>query len=113
MINTRSRLRKLPMVNWKKSPAALFLGHRRHYEQWPRADPYRIETSRTSESRRMLRLRTLCHALGISAAFLKATSPLAASLLVAVQTTDGRPLKGAVVTVRSSNGSDHAAAPVK
>src|ERR1700743_511235 len=109
MINTRSRLRKLPRVSWKKSPAALFLGHRRHYRHRPRADPYRIETSRTSESRRMLPLRTLCPTLSVVAALLKPTRTVAASFLVAAQTADGRPLKGAVVTVRSSTGSGHAA----
>jgi len=38
---------------------------------------------------------------------------IAASLLKAVQTSNGRPLAGAVVTLRSSGGSDHPVAPVK
>jgi plastocyanin len=36
----------------------------------------------------------------------------AATIIVAVQTSDGRPLAGAVLTVHSSTGSDHPGVPV-
>jgi plastocyanin len=44
---------------------------------------------------------------------LEATSTLAATLVVAVQTSNGRPLAGAVLTIRSTTGADHSGAPVK
>ena len=43
----------------------------------------------------------------------QAANALAATLVVAVQTSDGRPLVGAVLTIRSSLGDDHPGAPVK
>jgi plastocyanin len=43
---------------------------------------------------------------------LKAAGALAATLVVAVQTSDGRPLAGAVLTVHALSGPDHSAAPV-
>jgi plastocyanin len=61
----------------------------------------------------MIRLPNIAGVLSISGSLLKATSALAASLLVAVQTNDGHPLKGAVVTVRATAGPEHPAAPVK
>jgi plastocyanin len=45
-------------------------------------------------------------------AFAKLTPALAATIAVAVQTSDGHPLVGAVLTVRSSSGTDHPGAPV-
>jgi plastocyanin len=60
----------------------------------------------------MFRIRFIAGALTI-AGLLKATSALAATLVVAVQTSDGRPLAGAVLTIRSNTGADRPAAPVK
>ena len=44
---------------------------------------------------------------------LQVVDSFAATLIVAVQTTDGRPLAGAVLTVHSLTGTDHAGVPVK
>jgi plastocyanin len=61
----------------------------------------------------MLRPSTIALGAGISATLLKVTSTLAAALIVTVQTADGRPLSGAVVTVRTTSTPDRSAAPVK
>lgn len=60
----------------------------------------------------MFPLRSITRPLAIAAGFLKTTSLLAATLVVAVQTSDGRPLPDAVVTLRAREGGDHPAAPV-
>lgn len=58
------------------------------------------------------------HPRGFASAFLAVCSLLqvapgvAASFVVAVQTSNGRPLAGAVVTVHSLTGNDHPGAPV-
>jgi plastocyanin len=61
----------------------------------------------------MIAFRAIARVLTLSGSFLKATGALAATLVVAVQTSNGRPLEGAVVTVRSTNGVDHPVTPVK
>jgi len=55
----------------------------------------------------MLTIRSIAGVLTFTGGVLKAASALAATLVVAVQTTDGRALAGAVVTVRGVTGSDH------
>jgi plastocyanin len=60
----------------------------------------------------MFPIRFIAGVLTLSGGFLKAAGALAATLVVAVQTSDGRALAGAVVTVRGSTGNDHPAAPV-
>lgn len=54
----------------------------------------------------------IASALAVLSGLLKAAGALAATLSVAVQTSDGRPLGGAVLTVRSVAGTDHPAVPV-
>jgi len=55
----------------------------------------------------MLTIRSIAGVLTFTGGVLKAASALAATLVVAVQTTDGRALAGAVVTVRGVTGSGH------
>ncbi len=61
----------------------------------------------------MFPLRPITRALAVTAGFLKTAGVLAATLVVAVQTSDGRPLPDAVVTVHSRDGVDRPAAPVR
>ena len=60
----------------------------------------------------MIPLRCIVGALWALGGCCKAAGALAATLLVAVQTPDGRPLVGAVLTVHTLNGNARAAAPV-
>jgi len=60
----------------------------------------------------MIPLRCIVGALWALGGCCKAAGALAATLLVAVQTPDGRPLAGAVLTVHALNGNSHPAAPV-
>jgi plastocyanin len=61
----------------------------------------------------MFQIRFIAGALSLSGGLLKAASALAATLLVAVQTSDGRSLAGAVVTVHTTTaGADHPGASV-
>jgi plastocyanin len=60
----------------------------------------------------MFQLRRIAIALALSGCFLKAAGALAATLVVAVQTADGRPLPGAVLTVHSLAGTDRPGVPV-
>jgi plastocyanin len=56
--------------------------------------------------------RYIAGAAALLCAFLKVAGALSATIVVAVQTSDGRPLQGAVITVHTLNGSDHPGAPV-
>jgi plastocyanin len=60
----------------------------------------------------MFQTRCIIGALGALAGLLKAASAPAATLVVALQTSDGRPLAGGVLTVHVVNGNDHPARPV-
>ena len=60
----------------------------------------------------MIPLRCIVGALWALGGCCKAAGALAATLLVAVQTPDGRPLVGAVLTVHALNGNARPAAPV-
>jgi plastocyanin len=60
----------------------------------------------------MLQSRCLAGAFVIFGGLLKAAGALAATLVVAVQTSDGRPLAGAVLTIHALSGTDRPAAPV-
>jgi plastocyanin len=60
----------------------------------------------------MLQTRCTIRAFAALGLLLKAASALAATLVVAVQTSDGRPLPGAVLTVHAVSGTDHPAPPV-
>lgn len=52
-------------------------------------------------------------ALLLLAGFLSTASALAATIVVAVQTPDGRPLPGAVITIHGLRAPDHPAVPVQ
>jgi len=60
----------------------------------------------------MFQSRYIVSAVLLFGGLLQATGAFAATLTVAVQTSDGRPLTGAVVTVRVLSGANHPAAPV-
>lgn len=60
----------------------------------------------------MFKPRHIAYVLALSGGFLKAAGALAASIVVAVQTSDGRPLAGAVLTIHALGGADHPAVPV-
>jgi plastocyanin len=60
----------------------------------------------------MFQSRCIASALLVLAGLLQAMGALAATLTVAVQKSDGRPLAGAVLTVRVLSGTSHSAAPV-
>jgi plastocyanin len=60
----------------------------------------------------MLQQYCIASALLVLGGLLKAAGALAATLAVAVQTSDGQPLVGAVVTVHTPGGTEHPAAPV-
>lgn len=60
----------------------------------------------------MFQPRCIINALTALGGLLKAAGALAATLVVAVQTSDGRPLAGAVLTVRAASGTVHPAPPV-
>jgi plastocyanin len=60
----------------------------------------------------MLQLRCIAGAFLTFGGLLKVAGALAATLVVAVQTSDGRPLGGAVVTIHSLSATDHPATPV-
>jgi len=60
----------------------------------------------------MFQIRCIITAWVALSGLLKAAGALAATLVVAVQTSDGRPLAGAVLTVHALSGSEHPAAPV-
>jgi len=58
------------------------------------------------QPRRIVRVCTLLYCL------LQAADALAATIIVAVQTSDGRPLAGAVLTIHSLTGNDPTGVPV-
>jgi plastocyanin len=60
----------------------------------------------------MFHLRCIASALLLFASLLHVAGAFATTLVVAVQTADGRPLAGAVLTVHVLNGIGHPAAPV-
>jgi plastocyanin len=60
----------------------------------------------------MFHSRCIAGALVLFGGFLKAAGALAATLSVAVQTSDGRPLGGAVLTVHALNAPGRPAVPV-
>jgi plastocyanin len=60
----------------------------------------------------MLTSRRMVSALVLSSGLLKAAAALAATLVVAVQTSDGRSLPGAVLTVHPLSAADRPAVPV-
>ena len=60
----------------------------------------------------MFQTHRIISAATLLGGFLKVTGALAATLLVAVQTSDGRPLPGAVLTVQALNGLSHPGTPV-
>jgi plastocyanin len=61
----------------------------------------------------MFQTRCIISALAALGGLLEAAGALAATLVVAVQTPDGRPLAGAVLTVHAVSGTDRPAPPVK
>jgi plastocyanin len=61
----------------------------------------------------MITPRRIACALALSSGLLKVAVGLAATLAVAVQTSDGRSLAGAVVTVHSLSTADRPAVPVR
>jgi plastocyanin len=75
------------------------------------ATPYRIETFRTSIER-MFQPRCIALASILLCWLFQAARALAATIVVAVQTSDGRPLAGAVLTIHTLNGNDHPGIPV-
>jgi plastocyanin len=60
----------------------------------------------------MFQPRSIATGLTVLGGLLKAASALAATIVVAVQTSDGRPLAGAVLTIHTLTGPDHPGAPV-
>src|SRR5712671_1861809 len=60
----------------------------------------------------MFQSRRIATALLVFGGLLEAAGALAATLTVAVQTSDGRPLAGAVLTVHALSGTSHLAAPL-
>ena len=60
----------------------------------------------------MFQTRCIIGAFAALGCLLKAAGALAATLVVAVQTSDGRPLAGAVLTVHAVSGTAHPAQPV-
>jgi plastocyanin len=61
----------------------------------------------------MFPLHPMLPVLVVTAAVLvKSVGVFATTLVVAVQTSDGRPLPGAVLTIHTRDGADHPAAPV-
>lgn len=60
----------------------------------------------------MFTYRRIVDVLAVSSGLMKAAGALAATLAVAVQTSDGRPLGGVVLTVHAVAGAEHPAAPV-
>ena len=60
----------------------------------------------------MFHSRCIAGVLVLFGGFLEAAGALAATLTVAVQTSDGRPLGGAVLTVHALSAPDHPAVPV-
>jgi plastocyanin len=60
----------------------------------------------------MFPTRSIARLLVLSGGLLKTAGALATILIVAVQTSDGRALPGAVVTVRGTAGTNHSGAPV-
>jgi len=60
----------------------------------------------------MLSLRRIATTSALLAGLSKAAGALAATIVVAVQTSDGRPLQGAVLTIHSLSGPSHPGAPV-
>jgi plastocyanin len=60
----------------------------------------------------MFQSRCIASALLVFGGLLHATDALAATLAIAVQTSNGRPLIGAVLTVHVLSGTSHPAAPV-
>jgi plastocyanin len=80
------------------------------------ATSYRIETPRTSIEL-MFQAPCIARAFLLLCCLLQAADALAATMVAAVQTSDGRPLAGAVLTIhsltgRGLNGSDPPALPV-
>ena len=60
----------------------------------------------------MLQPRCIARVSILLCCLLQAADALAATIVVAVQTADGRPLAGAVITIHSLTGSDHPGVPV-
>jgi plastocyanin len=60
----------------------------------------------------MFTLRPITGVWAIAAGFLKSACAFAATLVIAVQMSDGRPLPGTVLTIYSREGTGHPAAPV-
>jgi plastocyanin len=60
----------------------------------------------------MLQPRCIARVSILLCCLLQAADALAATIFVAVQTADGRPLAGAVLTIHSLTGSDHPGVPV-
>lgn len=60
----------------------------------------------------MFKPHCIANALALSCGLLKAAGVIAATLVVAVQTSDGRPLAGAVLTVHGLGGLARSAAPL-
>lgn len=60
----------------------------------------------------MYQLRSIVAALAISTGLCQPGNALATTLVVAVHTSDGRSLPGAVVSIRTRGGGDHPGAPV-
>src|ERR1700738_1345580 len=60
----------------------------------------------------MFQPRYIATRLTLLGSLLKAASALAATIVVAVQASDGRPLAGAVLTIHTLTGPNHPGAPV-
>jgi plastocyanin len=60
----------------------------------------------------MLQPRCIAHVCILLYCLVRAADALAATIVIAVQTADGRPLAGAVLTIHSLTGSDRAGVPV-
>ena len=60
----------------------------------------------------MIRLHRIILVLAFLAGFLRGGGAWAGTVIVAVQSADGRPLPGAVVTIHPLEGASHPAAPV-
>jgi plastocyanin len=75
------------------------------------APSYRIETLRTSIEL-MFPPHCIARASILLCCLFQAAGALAATIVVAVQTSDGRPLAGAVLTIHTLNGSDRPGVPL-
>jgi plastocyanin len=75
------------------------------------APSYRIETLRTSIEL-MFQPHCIARASILLCCLFQAAGALAATIVVAVQTSDGRPFSGAVLTIHTLNGGDHPGVPV-